>query len=252
MAVGSFPELVLLSFFIGFSIFLSLPFIFAGRSKTGSMIILTSVAIGILIFLVADIFSDVAGMIYPADSYIANPVLSLTFVIAAGGAFLFLYLIERRGTLNGNGGNMRTALIVAAAIGFQNLTEGLVFGSAWNVGFTGLLSVIFIGFVFQNFTEGFPIVSPFFGSKETPRMLSIATLFLIGAFPTIIGSLAGYYFTSSLLNIIFDALAMGTILYIIMPMLSVLFRHGQELKKKNVVYLGILAGFLLGFLVNAF
>ena len=53
-------------------------------------------------------------------------------------------------------------------MGLQNLTEGLVFGAAYAVGLTGLFLLILIGFILQNFTEGFPIVSPFIG-RERPK-----------------------------------------------------------------------------------
>lgn len=249
MIAGSFYELVLLTLIIGFSIFLSLPIIFSKRLSREAVIGLTAGAAGILIFLLADIFSDVASTIYPPDSYVASPVLSILFVLCAGGSFMILYLLENRRSSENQTSPMSISLMVSVAIGFQNLTEGLVFGATWALGITGLVAVIFVGFVLQNFTEGFPIVSPFLGGNK-PKISVVSSLFLIGAFPTIVGSLLGFYYSSTYVNVIFDALAIGSILYIMMPMLQTIFRNLIDRKTKDVAYLGIVGGFLIGFLVN--
>lgn len=249
MMLGSFSELFLLTLLIGFSIFLSLPLIFSRKLGPRSIIGLTAGAAGILIFLLADIFSDVASSIYPPGSYVASPLLSGLFVLFAGGSFLALYLLENRRPSKSRSSPMSISLMVAVAIGFQNLTEGLVFGSTWALGMTGLVAVIFVGFVLQNFTEGFPIVSPFLGGAR-PKLSVVSSLFLIGAFPTILGSLLGYYYSSTYVNVLFDALAIGSILYIMLPMLQSIFRNMKDRGTRDMAYLGVVGGFLIGFLVN--
>lgn len=141
---------------------------------------------------------------------------------------------------------MHVSLIVAVAIGFQNLTEGLVFGAAWAIGLSSLALVIFVGFVLQNFTEGFPIVSPFLRTAR-PKAFVLSLLFLVGAVPTILGSVLGYFYSNSYLNVAFDALAIGSILYVLLPMLKSVF---SPIGANSEVYLGLLGGFLVGFLVN--
>ncbi len=248
--LGSFSELFILTLFIGFSIFLSLPIIFSRNLGKKSIVGLTAGAAGILIFLLADIFSDVASTIYPQGSYVASPALSGLFALCAGGSFLSLYLLENRRSPEQRSSPMNISLMVAVAIGFQNLTEGLVFGSTWALGVSGLVAVIFVGFVLQNFTEGFPIISPFLGGTR-PKMSVISSLFLIGAFPTIFGSLIGFYYSSTYLNVLFDALAIGSILYILMPMLQAVFWNMKNRATRDMAYLGIVGGFLIGFLVNS-
>ena len=250
MTAGSFTELILLTLFIGFSIYLSLPIIFFRKLSHKTIIALTAGAAGILIFLLADIFSDVASTVYPPGSYVAAPALSILFVIFAGGSYLFLYMLENRRDPGTRSNPMSISIMVAVAIGFQNLTEGLVFGSTWALGISGLVAVIFVGFVLQNFTEGFPIVSPFLGGNR-PKLSVVSSLFFIGAFPTILGSLLGFYFSSTYVNVLFEALAIGSILYIMMPMLQALFKNLKDRGTRDMAYLGILGGFLIGFLVNA-
>jgi ZIP family zinc transporter len=149
----------------------------------------------------------------------------------------------------------RLALLIAIGIGLQNLTEGLLFGSAWAQAELGLIAVVFLGFFLQNVTEGFPIVSPLIGERRQNLSL-VAGFFLIGGLPTIIGGAVGYFYNNAFLDLLFDSLAVGAILYVIVPMLRLAFRpEGDRVasyRKLRVVYFGLLLGFILGFAVNAF
>ncbi|MEM0136662.1 MAG: hypothetical protein QXU18_15785, partial [Thermoplasmatales archaeon] len=147
MVNGSFYDMLGLTLVMGFSIYLSFPIILRRETGAKTMILLVSFAVGILVFLVSDIFSDVASQIYAAGSYIADPLSSVIFVASVGSLFCTLYLIENPRT---NLSQSRTfvpkkvALIVAIGMGLQNLTEGLVFGAAYVIGITGLFLVILI------------------------------------------------------------------------------------------------------------
>jgi ZIP family zinc transporter len=260
---------------MGLSIFLSLPVVYARRAQGSWAVVLNAVAIGILVFLLADIFSDVAPILYPNGSYVANPGYTAAFAIAFVVAFVGLFLVDNiprnapRGTDAGDptaqpnddnvtdvdSGIRRTALIIALGIGLQNLTEGLVFGGNWTAGQLGVLAIIFVGFFLQNVTEGFPIASPFLGTKAKRGLAMMAGLFLIGGLPTLLGGAIGYYWSSTLFLVIFDALAIGAIAYVILPMLRVAFKplesRAASVRRNKIVYLGVMAGFVLGFLVNA-
>ena len=242
-----------LALVMGFSIYLSFPIIMRNKIDAKTSVLLVSFAVGILVFLAGDIFSDVASQIYSNGSYIADPLSTIIFILSVGSLFGILYFIENPRMKYGHKDHFiprRVALIVAIGMGLQNLTEGLVFGSAYVVGLTGLFLVILVGFVLQNFTEGFPIVSPFIGF-ERPRVMYLAGLYFIGGFPTIAGSLIGYYYVNPYLNIMFDGLAIGAIIYVIIPMLRNLFKQADSSKSGSLVYLGIILGFLIGFVVNA-
>jgi len=249
----SFGILVALSFAMGFSIFLALPIVFLKASRSKTMTLLNAAAIGILVFLLADIFSDVAPLLYTNGGYIANGGFATAFFLAVAFCFGILFLFEH-GPRRSSFSPLTTALVVAIAIGFQNLTEGLVFGAAWAAGAVALSTVVFVGFFLQNITEGFPITSPLLG-KDVRRVGLVSAFFLVGGVPTIIGGVAGYFFNSSLLVVIFDALAIGAILYCLLPMLRVALRPADPPEatyvKQRLVYLGVALGFLIGFAVNA-
>ena len=139
--------------------------------------------------------------------------------------------------------------IIALGIGFQNLTEGLLFGSLGvAIGLAGPAVVVLVGFIFQNATEGFPITSPFFGHLEKKTGI-IVLLLLVGGLPTIIGGAMGYYYSSDVFDMVFDGLAVGAIVYVILPMLKNAFRD-MDHAKQRMVYLGVFLGFLVGFIVN--
>ncbi len=253
--MSDLPTLVALSFAMGFSIFLSMPVVLRKSMASRTITLLNAAAIGILVFLLGDIFSDVAPTIYsnPSSTYLADPTYAATFAAAVVACFLVLYAAEHRSRGASHSPN-GMALVVALAIGFQNLTEGLVFGTAWAAGTVGLSIVVFLGFFLQNITEGFPITSPLLGRGDR-RVGPIALFFLVGAAPTVIGGVGGYFYNSTLLNLIFDAFAIGAILYSVLPMLRIAFRPADPpeptYRKQRLVYLGVLLGFVLGFAVNA-
>jgi ZIP family zinc transporter len=259
---------------MGLSIFLSLPVVYSKRAQGHWATALNAVAIGILVFLLADVFSDVSTIIYP-NGYVANLSYSVAFGAAFLIAFLGLYAVDNlpRGRPRGAGttapasdagtpvipeidtGPRTTALIIALGIGLQNLTEGLVFGGNWTAGNIGILAVVFVGFFLQNVTEGFPIASPFLGTGAARGIGLMVGLFLVGGVPTLLGGAIGYYWSNPMFLTIFDALAIGAIAYVILPMLRVAFRPlaSKELsvRRNQLVYLGVMVGFVLGFAVNA-
>ncbi|MCL4308225.1 MAG: hypothetical protein M1606_02475 [Candidatus Thermoplasmatota archaeon] len=264
MVGADFGVFILLTAAMGFSIFLSLPIVFSRRAQGRWAVGLNAAAIGILIFLLADVFSDASSILYPGGSYVANPGYSIAFAIAFVAAFAVLYLVDNipRGSPlatepapDSTSGPRTTAIMIALGIGLQNLTEGLVFGGNWAAGSVGVVAVVFLGFFLQNITEGFPITSPFLGTNARRTVATMVGLFLIGGVPTLVGGAVGYFWTSPLLLVIFDALAIGAITYVILPMLRVAFRpletRAASLARNRLVYAGILVGFVVGFAVNA-
>ena len=267
--MGGFPIFMALTAAMGLSIFLSLPIVYSRRAQGRWAVGLNAAAIGILIFLMADVFSDVSPILYPSG-YVANLRYSIAFGVAFLVAFVGLYVVDNlprpapRGVAPDasdgaraapDSGPRTTALIIALGIGLQNLTEGLVFGANWTLGAIGVLAVVFVGFFLQNVTEGFPIASPFLGTSARRSVATMVGLFLVGGLPTLIGGAIGYFWVNSLFLVVFDALAIGAIAYVILPMLRVAFRplatRELSLRRDRLVYVGVMVGFVLGFAVNA-
>ena len=254
--MGDFALFMVLTAVMGLSIFLSLPIVYSKRAQGRWAVGLNAGAIGILMFLMADVFSDVSPILYPSG-YVADLGYTVAFLVAFLVAFGGLYVVDNlpARTATADTGPRTTALIIALGIGLQNLTEGLVFGVNWTAGALGVLAVVFVGFFLQNVTEGFPIASPYLGSGTKSRVSTMFGLFLIGGLPTLLGGAIGYYWSSDLFLVIFDALAIGAIAYVILPMLRVAFRplatRELSVARNRLVYLGVMLGFAIGFVVNA-
>jgi ZIP family zinc transporter len=263
--MGNFWLFMVLTSAMGLSIFLSLPIVYSRRAQGRWAVGLNAAAIGILLFLLADVFSDVSPILYP-NGYVANLGYSVAFGVAFVVAFLGLFFVDNlpRSPAVGAGaeggvaperGPQRTALIIALGIGLQNLTEGLVFGVNWTAGALGILAVVFVGFFLQNVTEGFPIASPFLGTTAKRNVGMMVGLFLVGGLPTLLGGAIGYFWSNDLFLVIFDALAIGAIAYVILPMLRVAFKplesRDASVRRNQLVYIGVMVGFALGFAVNA-
>lgn len=249
--MSDFIGTVIFSFIMGFSIYLSMPILLRKKTNPKTLLLLNAIAIGILIFLISDIFSDVAPSLYNTGSlygYGANISLSVIFAVALTIGFFMLYFFEK--SRIGGITPTKLSLMIAIGIGLQNLTEGLVFGSlSINIGlFSGAALVVLIGFILQNITEGFPIAAPLL-KQEDKKPWKIFILLLVGGLPTVIGGIFGYYFSSITFNIFFDGLAIGAILYVILPMIRHQFKDVDHIKQR-MVYVGIFLGFLIGFLVN--
>jgi ZIP family zinc transporter len=244
-----FAETVLLSTVMGLSIYLSLPIVLHRNTDARRTKILTSVAIGILIFLMGDVFSNAAAFLYNGSLYGfgSSPSNDAVFMVSLAAGFLALFLAETRSKAGLTQAEL--ALVIAIGMGFQNLTEGLVFGSLGVAfGLSHAALVVLVGFILQNISEGFAIASPFLGKTERKGGL-IALLFLVGGVPTIFGGSVGYFYNSPIFDLAFDGVAIGAILYAILPMLKALFRESSP-NLQRLTYLGVFLGFLIGFLVN--
>jgi len=247
--MADFTEAMALCAIMGFSIYLSLPIILSKNQDKRRVSFLNAVAIGILIFLIGDVFLDAAGSLYNGSlyGYGSSPTYDLVFAASMIVGFLVLFGVgSRRKT---ELAPTELAFVIALGIAFQNLTEGLLFGAlSVGIGLTGSALVVLVGFVFQNSTEGFPIASPFLGSTEGKRGV-IAGALMVGGLPTILGGSVGYFYNATEFDLVFYGLAVGTMLYVILPMLRhVLTEAGPN--KVGLAYAGVFVGFVLGFAVN--
>lgn len=245
----NFAETLLLSAVMGLSIYLSLPVVLSKSVGQRNTRLLNAVAIGILIFLIGDVFLDAAGSLYNGSlyGYGSSPVYDVIFTVSMAAGFVVLLLAGHRGKMALT--QTQLTLIIALGIGFQNLTEGLLFGALGvALGLTGATLVVLVGFILQNLTEGFPIASPFLGDTEGRAPL-ISGALLIGGLPTILGGAVGFYYNSTVFDLIFYGVAIGTMLYVILPMLRHLLKDSES-SKLGIAYAGVFLGFVIGFLVN--
>ncbi len=245
---------ILLSFVMALSVFLSMPIIFSKGMKTKHMLFLNAGAIGILAFLLVDIYGDVASVF--GSNNITNPLL---LIFIGGFALAFLFFVTPKSSRDPEENPKRTSVLAAVGIGFQNLTEGLLFGSASALGLVSIYVITVIAFSLQNITEGFPIAAPLVGLKKQIEKRFVVGAFLIGGLPTIIGTLIGLVFFSNYFVIFFDSLASAAILYIVLVLFHVNMNRSAKEAKDNrrlkgyyvwLTYAGILVGFVIAYVLN--
>jgi ZIP family zinc transporter len=280
----SFLETVLLGALAGGTIFLGLP-LARMRVLTQPMRVgLAMFSVGILVFLLVDVLAHGFNIAEDAVSNYHDGTGS--FLHAAALALLFtggftlgsagLGIFERRVRSRAPGHppmagaavdvlgadqqrllehqervarerTLRTALIVATAIGLHNFAEGLAIGVSASTGEIGLATVLIAGFALHNATEGFGIIGPL--GDITPSWGWLALAGLIGGGPTFLGSMVGYEFNSQPLELAFYAVAGGAILYVIGEIWHGMRRFGHREMGLALLALGFSAGVLTDLIV---
>ncbi len=265
----STTQTLLLGAIAGLTIFVGLPM---GRLSGASPRVraaMSSIATGILVFLFWDVVSH---GVEPVETHLeahkwagfAGYALLLAAGFTAGMMSLVYYdawLKSKRPTpLVGPGAaavdefehrswfelltpGRRLALLIATGIGLHNFGEGLAIGQSAAAGELSLALVLIIGFGLHNTTEGFGIVGPMSSEAEKPSWAFLGLLGLIGGGPTFFGTLVGQAWVSPALEVVFFAVAGGSILYVVIQLFEVCRRFAMP----QLVAWSLLLGLLLGF-----
>ncbi len=266
-----YAQIVLLGALAGFTIFLGIPIAALPSLTTRAKGILNGIATGILLFLMIEIF----GKVFPAgeeafnrlahgQGNVAGSVWVLVLLVAGSAIGLIgIPLLEKKvitpamlrrypvasGGSSGAAASGETlpqtlAFSIAAGIGLHNFGEGLAIGQSAASGALSLAWMLIIGFGLHNTTEGFGIAAPLSGLKSKGRYLLV--LGLIGGGPTVIGTLVGASWTSSLASVIFLSLAGGSLAYVT-PELMKIGRHTLE---KIPLLVSVVVGLFLGYFTD--
>jgi zinc transporter, ZIP family len=256
----TFTRTVLLGFVAGATIIIGL---LLGRMKRAAprlrLFLMTS-AIGVLLFLLVDVLSHAVSPINEAMAAAhghgaLTTIVWRSLLLGLGTAAGLLGLVAYDGwsaarraaaglsEANPDGVATRLSTMIALGIGLHNFGEGLAIGSSARSGAIGLSTVLVIGFALHNATEGFGIVAPLAQRSSRVSWSFLLLMALIGGGPTTLGTLVGWRWSSPTLNVLFFALAGGSILYVVIQLLGV----AQRAKASRVLYLGVLSGLLLGF-----
>lgn len=262
-------QILFLGALAGATIFLGLPLGRLRSVKPGVTSFLSAMAIGILLFLFWDVLTaaveEVEGALTDGND---GRFLWLSALLAGGFALGLMSLAvydgwlrrrRDRALLGPGAASMAEfeverhlvtmspsrwlAVFIATGIGLHNFSEGLAIGQSAAAGELSLALALVIGFGLHNATEGFGIVAPLTGDKDRPGWGFLALLGLIGGGPTFVGTLVGQAWVSTSVSVLFLALAAGSILYVVIELISICGR----LAKKEVVLAGILLGLVLGF-----
>jgi len=281
----SLPKTLLLGFIAGVTILIGMPIGRLRHPMPRLRVILNSTAVGILLFLVWDVFSaawepvDAALTATHEGTGSIGPVLGYGALFAGGLTVGLLGLVayDRRmirtaprpviaGEAMADPARptsatgiaswsqpRRLALMIAIGIGLHNFAEGLAIGQAAARSDIALATLLVVGFALHNATEGFGIVAPLAADREEgeedsrPSWQFLLAMAAIGGGPTFLGTLVGHSFTSDPVSVVFLTLAAGSIIYVITQLLGV----AAKAKRADLLAYGLLAGLLAGFLTDA-
>ncbi len=143
------------------------------------------------------------------------------------------------------------ALLIAVGIGLHNFAEGLAIGQSAASGQVGLATLLVVGFGLHNATEGFGIVAPLAAGDTRPSWALLLGLGVIGGGPTFLGAGLGHNFTNEPVSVAFLSLAGGSILYVIVQLVTIAARAGRRELFAYGLLLGLVAGFATDAVVTA-
>jgi ZIP family zinc transporter len=267
----SLTKTLVLGFIASVTILIGMPIGRLRQPMPRLRVVLNATAVGILLFLVWDVFSaaweplDLAlGAAHGGTGSIA-PVLGYGALFVGGLTVGLLGLVAYDRWMSHSGPARpqqaavittwppprRLALLIAIGIGLHNFAEGLAIGQAAARSDIALATLLVVGFALHNATEGFGIVAPLAADSEEgdsrPSWRFLLAMAAIGGGPTFVGTAVGHSFTSDPMSVVFLTLAAGSIIYVIAQLLGIAARA----RRSDLVSYGLLVGLIAGFATDA-
>ncbi len=144
-----------MSSLVAYSIFVTYPLAFR-RISNKDYQLFTGIALGILIYLILDVFSGTYTLLD------GNPYLYAFFILSFILSYLGFqfYSSIRISGVTGTRYAESISFIISLGIGLQNFTEGLAIGGSLKIGLSTVVLPLVVGLTLQDVTEGFPMFHP--------------------------------------------------------------------------------------------
>ena len=191
---------------------------FLRRLGRRGMHFILALTIGLLVFLVVDMFGEAQEVALTVPGALEGPLL---VPIVALLTFLLLVTIAGRKSGRPDSG-LAIAYRIALGIGLHNLGEGLAIGAAFALGEVALGVFLILGFTLHNVTEGVGIAAPIL--RERPSLAHFAGLALLAGAPAIAGVWIGGFVYSPLWATVFLAIGIGAIAQVIVEVTRLITR----------------------------
>jgi zinc transporter, ZIP family len=184
---------------------------FLGRLGRRGMNFVLALTVGLLVFLVVDMFQEaqeIAASV--ASAWNASVLVPVLAILTA--ALLAVVGRSLRGR-DGKRGPLALSYQMATGIGLHNLGEGLAIGAAFALGEAALGVFLIVGFTLHNVTEGVGIAAPIVGHR--PAFKHFIGLAALAGGPAILGTWIGAFTYSAFWTTVFLAVGVGAILQVI-------------------------------------
>jgi zinc transporter, ZIP family len=273
-------QLITLGAIAGFTIFLGLPIAVVKNLSPNKKGLLNALALGILVFLIIDVFGHAWATTEEAvkkafEGNASTNDAALTLIAMFGGVAIGLVgLVLYETKMNGKSipkilslenikagddhlkqlfheaNAYKIAMMIAIGIGAHNFSEGLAIGQSYVAGEIGLAILLIIGFGAHNTTEGFGIAGPLSGLINRPRIRFLLMTGLIGGGPTFIGTILGSMWNSNVAFVLFLSFAGGALIYVSMLMYNAGRRYTTNAIMMTGIFIGLCAGFLTDLIIE--
>lgn len=254
-----FKTFVLLGIYVGvIPVLLGLLwFPFLRRLQGRWYMFLLSLTIGLLVFLGFDTLSESFELIDSLpEAFNGIGILLIGFLLAililSAVSYKTKHYAEQK---EEHHQALLWGYFISLGIGLHNLGEGLAIGSAYAIGEIALGSLLVIGFMVHNTTEGVAIVAPLTRTYKQINVffMHLIIMGLIAGAPTIVGALIGGFAYSAAIGVFFLSIGAGAIFDVVFDITDRM-ANGKWLSIFTVTnVLGFMSGLLVmyatGFLV---
>lgn len=191
-------------------------------SSTGMRFIL-ALTIGLLVFLVFDMFEEALEIAALAPGALHGSLLVPTVALLT---FLLLMTIASTSVRKQGERGLSLAYRIAFGIGLHNLGEGLAIGAAFALGEVALGVFLVIGFTLHNVTEGIGIAAPIL--RQRPAFAHFAGLVALAGLPAVFGIWIGGFIFSAFWTTVFLAIGIGAIAQVVVEVGRLLMREAES------------------------
>ena len=224
----SFLRFALIGFYVGVvPVALGLlwyPFL-RGLGRTGMNFVL-ALTIGLLAFLVVDMWGEAQETALAAAGALGAPVLIPLIALLTMGLLVVIGRSLRRRRANRERTSLELAYEIALGIGLHNMGEGLAIGAAFALGEAALGVFLILGFTLHNVTEGIGIAAPLV--REQPALIHFVALAALAGAPAILGTWIGAFVYSPFWTTVFLAIGIGAILQVLVEVGRLIWRSQQK------------------------
>lgn len=204
---------------------------------------------GVLAFIAVEMTGEMIEYGGELESTLLAATVGIVGVGGTLGAMYGLSLWRQSTSASAGKSGLQIAYLVAIALGLHSVGEGLAIGVSLVNEEATLVMLLVIGFVIHNVLEGLTVVAAMARDATPPRLVHFGAVGLLAGGPVILGGWFGSLGTTSLLAMVFYAIAVGAILQAILEMVE-LVRIDTDTLVTATTAATFVAGFLLMFVLE--